>query len=545
MNAHPLISTLVGAFVVAFLFGMIANRLHVAPIVGYLLAGIVIGPFTPGFVADVALAPELAEIGVILLMFGVGLQFSISDLMSVRKIAIPGAVVQITVATALGWGLAYGLGWSHSTGLMFGLTLSTASTVVLLRAVEDRRLLDTEEGRIAVGWLIVEDIAMVVALVVVPALSGALGSAAAESTPRLGTLLMTIVATLGKVGLFVALMLVVGRRLVPWALDQVAKAGSRELFTLAVLTIALGVAFGSAALFDVSFALGAFFAGLILNESELSYKAASDSLPLRDAFAVLFFVAVGMLFNPGVLIKQPWAVAGTLLIIVIGKSFAAWLIVLMFGYSQRIALTISASLAQIGEFAFMLAELGVTLGLLPTEGRDLVLASAILSILINPLWFVMVERLQSRKNRAEGRMKPAASFKDHVILVGHGRVGSLVSGALRDANQPFVVIEHNAEIVGRLRADGISVILGNAEATGVLEVADVGDARLIMSAIPNVFEAGRIIERARSVNPAIDVVARAHSDAEVVHLKHHGAETIIMGEQEVARRMIEYAVARN
>jgi K+:H+ antiporter len=417
--------------------------------------------------------------------------------------------------------------------------------VVLLRAVEDRRLLDTQEGRIAVGWLIVEDIAMVVALVVVPALPGALGTFTGESTPRLGALLLTVAETLGKVGLFVVLMLVVGRRLIPWALDQVAKAGSRELFTLAVLAIALGVAFGSAVLFGVSFALGAFFAGLILNESELSHKAASDSLPLRDAFAVLFFVAVGMLFNPGIVITQPWAVAGTLLIIVIGKSFAAWLIVLVFGYSQRIALTISASLAQIGEFAFMLAELGVTLGLLPSEGRDLVLASAILSILLNPLWFVVVEWLQPRRSQTERGAQPTISVKDHVILVGHGRVGKIVSGALRDANQPIVVIENDAETVGRLRAEGISTILGNAEATGVLELANVGDARLLMSAIPNVFEAGQIIERARSVNPSIEVVARAHSDAEVEYLKHHGAGIVIMGEREVARKMIEYAVERN
>ncbi|MGH7231342.1 MAG: YbaL family putative K(+) efflux transporter [Nitrospiraceae bacterium] len=542
MNAHPLISTLVGGFVAAFIFGAIANRLRVAPIVGYLLGGTVVGPFTPGFVADLSLAPELAEIGVVLLMFGVGLHFSISDLLAVRRIAIPGAIVQITIATALGWGLAYGLGWSFGTGLMFGLTLSTASTVVLLRALEDRRLIDTQEGRIAVGWLIVEDIAMVVALVVVPALSDALSGPVGESNARLGTLLATVVVTLGKVGVFIALMLVVGRRLIPWALDRVSKTGSRELFTLAVLAIALGVAFGSAALFDVSFALGAFFAGLILHESELSHKAATETLPLRDAFAVLFFVAVGMLFDPSILIRQPWAVAGTLLIIVVGKSFAAWLIVLMFGHPWRTALTISVSLAQIGEFAFMLAELGVGLGLLPSEGRDLILASAILSIVINPLLFVALDWLQPRTNRAERMPQPAVSAKDHVILVGHGRVGAIVGSALRDANQPIVVIEDNADIVGRLRAEGVSAILGNAGATGVLESAKVADARLLVSAIPNVFEAGEIIARARSANSSIEIVARAHSDAEVEHLKRHGAGMVIMGEREIARRMIEYAV---
>jgi K+:H+ antiporter len=543
MNAHPLISTLVGGFVVAFIFGTIANRLHVAPIVGYLLAGIVVGPFTPGFVADASLAPELAEIGVVLLMFGVGLHFSIDDLLSVRKIAIPGAIVQVIFATTLGLGLAQTIGWSFGTGLMFGLALSTASTVVLLRALEDRRLIDTSEGRIAVGWLIVEDIAMVVALVVVPTLSGAFKGSTGASL-QVGALLGTIAVTLGKIALFVALMLVIGKRVIPWALDQVSKTGSRELFTLAVLAIALGVAFGSAALFGVSFALGAFFAGLILNESELSHKAAAETLPLRDAFAVLFFVAVGMLFNPNILISQPWAVVGTLLIILVGKSLAAWVIVLMFGHPQRVALIISASLAQIGEFAFMLAELGVTLGLLPPEGRDLILASAILSILVNPLWFMVVDWLQPRSRQVDRSAQPPVSAKDHVVLVGHGRVGRIVSRALRDAGRPIVVIEGNAEIVGGLRAEGVSVILGNAEVPGVLESAKVADARLLISAIPNVFEAGQVIERARALNSSIEVMARAHSDAEVEHLKRHGAEVVIMGEREIARRMIEYAAER-
>ncbi len=541
MNAYPLISILVGGFVVAFIFGIIANRLRIAPIVGYLLAGIVVGPFTPGFVADGLLAHELAEVGVILLMFGVGLHFSIGDLLSVRKIAIPGAIVQIVVATILGWGLAYTIGWSLSTGLMFGLTLSTASTVVLLRALEDRRLIDMQEGRIAVGWLIVEDVAMVVALIVVPSVSGALKGEVAQ----FGGLLATVGVTLGKIALFVAFMLVIGKRLIPWALDQVSKTGSRELFTLAVLAIAFGVAFGSTALFGVSFALGAFFAGLILNESELGHKAATETLPLRDAFAVLFFVAVGMLFNPNILISQPWALLGTFLIIVIGKSFAAWLIVLMFGHPQRVALTISASLAQIGEFAFMLAELGVTLGLLPAEGRDLILAAAILSILVNPLWFMAVDWIQSRSSSVDRSAQPSFSVKNHVILVGCGRVGRVVNGALREANQPIVIIEYNAEIVDGLRAKGASAILGNAAVPGILESANAADARLLINAIPNVFESGQIVERARALNSSIEVIVRAHSDAEVEHLKHHGAEVVIMGEREIARRMIDFATGTN
>ena len=543
MNAQPLISTLVGAFVVAFIFGTIANRLRISPIVGFLLAGIVIGPFTPGFVGNVALAPELAEIGVVLLMFGVGLHFSIRDLLSVRMIAIPGALVQIVIAIGLGSWLAYALGWSLSTGMVFGLALSTASTVVLLRALEERRLIDTQEGRIAVGWLIVEDIAMVVALVVVPALSGGLGGSVEGSNAALKTLL-AVVITLGKVAVFIALMLVVGRRFIPWTLDRISKTGSRELFTLAVLVIALGVAYGSAALFDVSFALGAFFAGLVLHESELSQKAATDTLPLRDAFAVLFFVAVGMLFNPSILIRQPWAVAATLLIIVVGKSLAAWLIVLAFGYPRRTALTISVSLAQIGEFAFMLAELGVTLGLLSSEGRDLILAGAILSLLINPFLFVALGWLEPRTDQGERFTQPAVSAKDHIILVGYGRVGAIVGSALREVNQALVVIEDNADIVNKLRAEGVTAILGHAEAITVLETARVIDARLLISAIPNVFEASQIIERARLANPSIEIVARAHSDAEVEFLKSHGAGVVIMGEREIARRMVEYAFER-
>jgi CPA2 family monovalent cation:H+ antiporter-2 len=320
-------------------------------------------------------------------------------------IAIPGAIVQIVISIGLGSWLAYALGWPISTGMVFGLALSTASTVVLLRALEERRAIDTQEGRIAVGWLIVQDIAMVVALVAVPTLTSGLTQSVDGSNPALKTLLAVLV-TLGKVAVFIALMLVVGRRFIPWTLDRVSKTGSRELFTLAVLVIALGVAYGSAALFDVSFALGAFFAGLVLHESELSQKAATDTLPLRDAFAVLFFVAVGMLFNPTILIRQPWAVVATLLIIVVGKSFAAWLIVLAFGYPRRTALTISLSLAQIGEFSFMLAELSVNLGLLSSQGRDLILASAILSLLINPFLFVALDWLTIAKNQAQRVPKP-------------------------------------------------------------------------------------------------------------------------------------------
>uniref|UniRef100_UPI0025924C4D cation:proton antiporter domain-containing protein n=1 Tax=uncultured Methylobacterium sp. TaxID=157278 RepID=UPI0025924C4D len=402
----PLIATIVVGLVVAFIFGAIANRLRVPPLVGYLLAGVLAGSHTPGFVADQELAAELAEIGVILLMFGVGLHFSLKDLLSVRAIAIPGAIVQIVVATLLGAGLAWILGWSMQAGFVFGLALSVASTVVLLRAMQERRLIETERGRIAVGWLIVEDLAMVLALVLLPAIADAVNgkNPAVEAAAHIAS--DPIVAyfnlgiggiiglTLGKVAAFVAVMLIVGRRVIPWTLHAIAHTGSRELFRLAVLAIALGVAFGASKLFGVSLALGAFFAGMIMSESELSHRAAEESLPLRDAFAVLFFVSVGMLFDPMTIINDPLPLLATLAIIVVGKSLAAFFIVLAFGYPTGTALIISASLAQIGEFSFILAELGVGLGMLPQEGRDLILGGAILSILLNPVVFAGVGYLK-------------------------------------------------------------------------------------------------------------------------------------------------------
>lgn len=356
-NTTPLISTMAIGLVLAFLLGILANRLRISPLVGYLVAGVLVGPFTPGFVADTQLAPEIAELGVILLMFGVGLHFSLRDLMAVKSIAIPGAVAQIVMATLLGAGLSAVLGWSLPEGLVFGLCLSTASTVVLLRALEERQLIDSQRGQIAIGWLIVEDLAMVLTLVLLPAFADMLKT----DTTNTSKLLQDLAITLGKVVAFITLMVVVGRRVVPWVLAKSASTGSRELFTLAVLAMALGIAFGAVKLFDVSFALGAFFAGVVLNESELSQRAAHDTLPLRDAFAVLFFVSVGMLFDPMILVSEPLAVLGTLLIIVIGKSMAAFVLVHLFGHSKRTALTISVSLAQIGEFAFILAGLAFRL----------------------------------------------------------------------------------------------------------------------------------------------------------------------------------------
>ncbi|MDF3835322.1 YbaL family putative K(+) efflux transporter [Cupriavidus basilensis] len=411
-HATPLISTIVGGLVLAFILGALANRLKLPPLIGYLCAGIVVGPHTPGYTADQALAPELAELGVILLMFGVGLHFSLKDLMAVKKIAIPGAVVQIAIATVLGMGVAWGFGWEWGPGLVYGLALSVASTVVLLKALQERNLVESPQGRIAVGWLIVEDLAMVLTLVLLPALAGLLapageagsGGAAASS----GDILLTVLSTLGKVAAFVAVMLVIGRRFIPWMLERIVWTGSRELFRLAVLATALGVAFGAYSLFGVSFALGAFFAGMVLAESEFSHRAAEESLPLRDAFAVLFFVSVGMLFNPMVLITDPWGVLATLFIIVVGKSVAALCIVRAFGHSTRTGMTIAVSLAQIGEFSFILAGLGVYLKILPERGQALILAGALLSIVLNPLLFYMLDRYTAKQEgEGEGDPQPA------------------------------------------------------------------------------------------------------------------------------------------
>jgi CPA2 family monovalent cation:H+ antiporter-2 len=544
----PLISTIVVGLVLAFALGALAHRLRISPLVGYLLAGVLVGPFTPGYVADQGLANQLAEIGVILLMFGVGLHFSLKDLLSVRAIAIPGAVVQIASATLLGMLLAWWLGWSMGAGVVFGLALSVASTVVLLRALQERRLVETERGHIAVGWLIVEDLAMVLTLVLLPAIANALTNEAGDTS----SIWLSLALTLGKVAAFVAIMLIVGRRLIPWILHYVAHTGSRELFRLSVLAIALGVAFGAAELFGVSFALGAFFAGMVLSESELSHQAASESLPLRDAFAVLFFVSVGMLFDPTIIIRDFGPVMATFLIIVVGKSLAALVIVRLFGHQQSTALTIAASLAQIGEFSFILAGLGVDLQILPERGRDLILAGAILSILVNPFlftlldkWFVKRDAAKAVQAGAEAQAAqplrepiPVTSLTDHVVLVGHGRVGTFISAKLRAANTPFIVIESNEDKIPDLQREGVPVISGNAADPEVAAAANIGAARCLLVAIPDAFESSQVVEQARGLHPSLLIIARAHSDAEKQHLARYGASSIVLGEQEIARAMV-------
>ncbi len=549
----PLIATIVAGLGLAFVFGTIAQRLKIPPLVGYLLAGVAVGPFTPGYVADQALATELAELGIILLMFGVGLHFSLNELLSVKAIAIPGAIVQIAVATLMGLGLAMLMEWKVSEGLVFGLALSVASTVVLLRALQERRLMETGRGRIAVGWLIVEDLAMVLALVLIPTFANlqtgdankpAIGPLAAYLDMGIwGVLLLTAV----KLALFVALMLIVGRRLIPWILHYIAHTGSRELFRLAVLAIALGVAFGSTKLFDVSLALGAFFAGMMLRESPLSARAAQESLPLRDAFAVLFFVSVGMLFDPFSVVRDPWPLIATLLVIIVGKSIAAFLIVVAFRHPVATALTISASLAQIGEFSFILAELGYASKLLSKQARDLILAGAILSIMLNPLVFAgvdwLIARLERRKapspSLAATKAIPMTHLTDHTILVGYGRVGNLIGNDLKQKKLPFLVIEASDSTVSKLRESGIEALTGNAAQPEILKAAALTKSRNVVVAIPEAFEAGQIVQQARAANASIRIIARAHSDAEVEHLQGLGADTVIMGEREIARGMIE------
>ena len=548
-HESKLIALIAVGFVLALAFGFAAARVRLPPLVGYLVAGIAIGPFTPGFVADSDLASELAEIGVILLMFGVGLHFSIATLLRVRRIALPGAIAQIAVATAVGGGLARWWGWDLSAGLVFGLALSVASTVVLLRALEQRNELDTENGHIAVGWLIVEDLATVLALVFLPALA-----TGGDSDAR--SLLTSLGMTSLKVAVFVALMLVGGRRIVPWILHQIARAGSRELFTLAVLAIALGIAYGSAHLFDVSFALGAFFAGVVLAETELSHQAAENSLPLQDAFAVMFFVSVGMLFDPSVVIERPLELLGVLFVIVVGKSLAAFAIVLAFGYPVRTALTISASLAQIGEFSFILAALGVGLGLMPPEARDLILAGALLSITFNPFAFGMiapmtrwldrhprVTALLERRNRRQAPAGPqAVGLRNHAVIVGYGRVGSVVGHALEAQGLKFAVIENHQRIVEDLRAQNTVAIQGDASAPGVLDLAAIEHARLLVIASPDGFQARRILELARERNPRIAIVVRTHSASELAYLIGQGVDRAVMGELELALEMTDYAL---
>jgi CPA2 family monovalent cation:H+ antiporter-2 len=531
-HLSPLIGVLVIGIGLAFILGTLVQRLRMPPLVGYLLAGVVVGPFSPGIMIDRNVTAELADIGVVLLMFGVGLHFQPRDLMKVKATAVPGAILQMAAITIFGTGAGLIFGWTVGQGLAFGLSLSVASTVVVMRALQDRRLAESDRGRIAIGWLVVQDLLTVLVLVLLPPLSALLKGGALE--PAL--LLKTLGLTFGKLALFAALMLVIGRRIIPAVLHYIAHTGSRELFRLAVLSVALSVAFSAAYLFDVSIALGAFFGGMILAGSALSQRAAEESLPLRDAFAVLFFVSVGMLFDPRVIIEQPFALGLTFAIVMAGGA-ACYFLLRLFGVKSESAATIAVCLAQIGEFSFILADLNVRLGLMSEEARGLVLGASILSIFLNPLLFALISRREAA-HQVPDRPRPApepTTLRDHAVLVGFGRVGHLIADGIR-GTLPLLVVEEG--VVGD---PGIEHIRGNAARDDVLAAANLKDARLLFVAIPQAFEAGQIVQQARRANPDLPIVARAHFDAEVQHLLQMGASRVVMGEREIALAMLDFA----
>lgn len=558
-----LIANITFGLAFALVGGFLAKRLHLPPILGYLLAGVAVGPHTPGFIADVGIASQLAEIGVILLMFGVGIHFSLRQLLAIRAIAIPGALGQIVAVTALVVPMVFSWGWSLGAGLVFGLALSVASTVVLTRALMDRDALDSVHGHIALGWLIVEDLITVLVLVLLPMLAGVLGGIAAPDSTAFpgdeGTV-FALGLTLGKVALFALLMYFVGARAVPWLLLQAAHAGSRELFTLAVLVVALGVAYGSATLFGVSLALGAFLAGVVVGESDLSHQAASDAVPLRDAFAVLFFVSVGMLFNPQSLLTTPGPLLAVLGVIVLAKPLVACLIVFAFGYPVRTGLSVAAGRAQIGEFSFIIAEMGRTLGVLPGAGYDLIVAAAVFSIALNPLLFRIVEPLDNWIRRrpklsaflawrgGAARIPAAASEKElrgHAVLCGYGRVGSVIAQALEGRGFRYVVIEQNRRLVDELRRRGIFAVYGDAANPTLLDHVRLTGARILLIAIPDPPATRQIVEYARRVNPRLDIVTRTHSEAEWAYLREGGrVSEAVLGERELAIEMAGYALRR-
>lgn len=554
-----LITTIAAGFGLALIFGFIAERLKTPALVGYLLAGIAISPTTPGFAADVGIASQLSEIGVMLLMFGVGLHFSLDDLLSVKRIAVPGAIVQMAVATGLGMTLASWWGWSLGEGLVLGLSLSCASTVVLLKALESHGFLESMNGRIAVGWLIVEDLVTVLILVLLPTFATMLGGTNENGNPA-DPLWRTIGITLLWVSAFIALMLIVGRRVLPWLLWQVARTGSREMFTLAVVAVAICIAYGAAALFNVSFALGAFFAGMVMRESKFSQRAAEESLPLRDAFAVLFFVSVGMLFNPAVLIEEPMRVLAVVAIIIVGKSMAAMLLVLILRYPLTTSLTVAASLGQIGEFSFILAGLGLSLGLMPPEGMSLVLAGALISIAFNPIAFAaitpfknLILKHSALARKYESRDDPYAELpmsterkflEGQVVLVGYGHVGQRVAQALNEKNIPYIVAEQNRELVQDLRKQSINAVSGDAAEPSVLIQAHIKDAAMLVIATPDLLNVRQMIDTARTLNPDIEIVLRSRSEDETNLLRKDCMGTVFFGEEELAKSMSHHILNR-
>lgn len=547
----PLVTTVAVGLSAAFLCGLIATRLRIPPIVGYLLAGVLIGPYTPGFIADVKIAEELSEIGIVMLMFGVGLHFSLKDLLDVRRIALPGAIAQIGCATVMGAALAHWWGWTLESGLLFGLALSVASTVVLLRALEERSLLQGNNGRIAIGWLIVEDLVMIFALVLIPAFAGM--DANGERID--GSPLQQFIIAMGKLILFATVMLVAGRRVLPWLLMLVAKTASRELFTLAVFATAVGVAFASAKLFGVSFALGAFFAGMVIRESDLNHEVANRILPFQDAFAVLFFVSVGMLFNPNIILDRPCDVLAVLAVILFGKSLAAFIIVMLSGYPLKTGLLVSSGLAQIGEFSFVLVTLGLSLGILPEDGRNLILAGALISISLNPLMFAVSQFVyelvdghpklsclfkMGKDDLAHLHQTEKTELKNPVLLVGYGRVGKHICRHLNANDIDIVVIDANRERVESLRREGFHALVGDAGQKSVLREAMIEKALAVAISVPDSFEARRVIEAAKRLNPSIRILVRAHNDEEMGFFLRQNVDLAVTGPREISRRMMDY-----
>jgi monovalent cation:H+ antiporter-2, CPA2 family len=549
---HALITTVAAGFGLALIFGFLAEKIGIPALVGYLVAGIVISPATPGYAGDLDIAAQLSEIGVMLLMFGVGLHFSISDLLAVKKIAVPGAIFQMLIATVLGALVATYWGWDIWAAIVFGISLSCASTVVLIKALERENITTSMNGRIAIGWLVVEDLVTVLALVLLPALAGLQSSNEATATD--GSLALIIGKTFLQVGGFIAFMLILGKRLMPKFLWVVAKTGSRELFTLAVVSAAIGIAFGAASLFNVSFALGAFFAGVVLRESELSKRAAKESLPLQDAFSVLFFVSVGMLFDPLVLIEHPVAVLAVVLIIVVGKSLAAIALVLLFRYPLNSALTIAASLAQIGEFSFILAGLGLTLGLIPQLAFSLILAGALISIAVNPLIFGSIKPLRawllanSRQARLfDQRVDPLAELpmstarrllEGQVVIVGYGAIGSAIASALRQRDIPLVIAEQNRETVEALRAAGVAAVFGNAAEPAVLIQAHIAEAAILVITANDPIEIQKMVETAKTLNPELKVLIDSEDADDYALLTSAGLGSVFFSDHLVSGAII-------
>ncbi|MFM7660195.1 MAG: cation:proton antiporter [Betaproteobacteria bacterium] len=547
-----LISTIAAAFGFAMLLGLLAARLKLPPLLGYLLAGIMIGPFTPGFVGDLGLAAQLAEIGVMLLMFGVGLHFSLADLMKVKSIAIPGAMFQIIVAVGLGALAAIAWGWEIQSALVFGLCLSVASTVVLLRALEARGQLQSVNGQIAIGWLIVEDLVMVLVLVLLPGLAS-MNQASAGLMETLAWLVIKLAA-------FVAVMLLIGKRLLPRLLWWIAETGSKELFRLGVIAVAIGVAFGAAKLFDVSFALGAFFAGMMLRESDLSHRAAEESLPLRDAFAVLFFVSVGMLFDPAVLWQHPLKLLIVVMIIVLGKTVAALGLVLLFRYPLSTALTVAAGLAQIGEFSFILAGLGLSLGLITKEAQDLILAGALFSIALNTALFKFIEPMRklilersSAARKLEHRLDDLDELPQstdrvllagQVVLLGYGRVGRRIAIALREKSIAMVIIDQNKSVIESLREQGFAAVLGDGSTPEVLIQAHIAQAAMLVLAVDDPVVTQRAANLALEIQPKLSIVIRAHSEEEAEHYNQTGTGLALVPEISLADQMAEQVLLR-